>query len=104
MSNSKVYYGKFQHSSYLSQLTCDGGPRRRKVWQQKKGQLQQAPSVSPSRSSLTTSLQQSNIHIKDIDPDDTSIQKYRFFARAVDFYPLKLEDAFYQFCKHCNVE
>ena len=103
MSNSKVYYGEFQHYPYLSQLTCDG-PRRRKVWHQKKGQLQQAPSVSPSRPSSTTPLQQSYIHIKDIDPDDTSIQKYRFFARAVDFYPLKLEEAFYQFCKRCNVE
>ena len=87
----------------MSQLTYDC-PRRRKAWQQKMGQLQQTPSVSLSRSSPTTRLQQSYTRIKDIDPDDTSIRKYRFFARAVEFYPLKLEDALYQFCKCCNVE
>ena len=79
-------------------------PRRREAWQQKMGQLQQAPSVSPTRPPLTTPPRQSYTRIKDIDPDDTSIQRYRFFARADDFYPLKLEDAFYQFCKRCNVE
>jgi hypothetical protein len=61
------------------------------------------PSVSSTQPLLTTP-QQSYTRIKDIDPDDTSIRKYRFFARAVDFYPLKLEDAFYQFCKRCDVE
>ena len=67
-------------------------------------QLQQAPSASPTRPSLTTLPRQSYTHIKDIDSVDTGIQRYRIFARAVDFYPLKLEDAFYQFCQRCNIE
>ena len=79
-------------------------PRRREAWHQKAIQPQQALSASPTQSSRTTSLGQSYTCIKDIDPEDTGIQKYRIFARAVDFYPLKLEDAFYQFCKRCNVE
>ena len=73
---------------------------------------QRAPSVSSTRPSLPTPPRQSYTHIdhksythiKDIDPNDTSIRKYRFHARAIDFYPLKLEDAFYQFCKRCNAE
>ena len=67
-------------------------------------QIEQGPSVSPTGPSLTSPPRQSYTHIKDIDPNDTSIQKYQIFARAVDFYPLKLEDAFYQFCNHCNIE
>jgi hypothetical protein len=78
--------------------------RRRKAWQQKMIQLQQAHSPSPTRPSITTPPEQSYTHIKDINPEDTGIQKYRIFARSVDFYPLKLEDAFYQFCRRCNIE
>lgn len=80
------------------------GPRRREVWQQKVIQSQQVTGVLPTRPSMTTPLGQSYTHIKDIEPKDTGIQKYRIFARAVDFYPLKLEDAFYQLCKRCNIE
>ncbi|KAF8798203.1 hypothetical protein BYT27DRAFT_7123725 [Phlegmacium glaucopus] len=78
--------------------------RRREAWQQKAIQLQQAPSALPTGPPLIAPPRQSYIRIKDISSEDTGIQKYSVFARAVDFYPLKLEDAFYQLCKRCNIE
>ena len=100
MSILTAYYGNF-NNLFATPLTYN--PRRREVWQQKMIQLQQAPNASPIRPSLTTS-RQPYTRIKDIDHGDTDIRKYQIFARAIDFYPLKLEDAFYQFCKRCKVE
>ncbi|KAF8163505.1 hypothetical protein B0H34DRAFT_695665 [Crassisporium funariophilum] len=106
------------HPSRTDNEHLNGLLRRKEMWQ--RNLIQQQPNSKqniraveniPRR--INTPVQEFQLaerlpstctRIKDIDTEDTRPHKFRFFARAVDFYPLNLEDAFYQQCTRCKAE
>ncbi|KAF8969864.1 hypothetical protein BDZ97DRAFT_1793052 [Flammula alnicola] len=68
------------------------------------GAKHMAPAIPPENNAPTVILNHPFTRIKDIALEDLSPAQYQLVARAVDFHPLELQDAFYQQCSRCNTE
>ncbi|KAJ3513748.1 hypothetical protein NLJ89_g2773 [Agrocybe chaxingu] len=76
--------------------------RRQEEWEMTGPQKQDPP--VPQHSIAEVEQNGAHTRIKDIPTVDAGPRVFRISARVVDYHPLDLQDAFYQFCKRCKLE
>ncbi|KJA18611.1 hypothetical protein HYPSUDRAFT_89942 [Hypholoma sublateritium FD-334 SS-4] len=86
----------------LANENINGLLRRRETWQRHLGQI--LPDEREVGLLRAREANQSFRLIKDVISADSHLARYSVRARPVDFYPLDLQDAFYQRCTRCNIE
>ncbi|CAA7271520.1 unnamed protein product [Cyclocybe aegerita] len=76
--------------------------RRKEEWEMIQYQKQDSP--VPQHSIAKAEQNSAYTRIKDIPAADAGPRVFRISARVVDYHPLDLQDAFYQFCTKCKLE
>lgn len=76
--------------------------RRKETWQRHSNQI--LPNERLIDLLPTREQNQSFSFIRDIILADSHTARYSIRARPIDFYPLDLQDAFYQRCAKCKIE
>ena len=107
MNTWTVYLGKWHSIFHMLHKDCQIF-RRKETWEESiRSQLFASESPHEMLRADDSEAKERDpacIRLKDIPPPHTGPMQLKVYAKPVSFYPMDLNDVFYQFCARCKVE
>jgi hypothetical protein len=109
-TNNEHLNGLLRQATVLSSccITTNRFFSRRESWEKNKRSPAPAPLKQTSHQAEDRPEAKERdpacVLIKDIPPPQRGPMRLKVYARPVSFYPMHLDDAFYQFCARCKIE